>query len=160
MFYSKGGVTLILAPLTGIICQGKFEIVPSGSQMVDMGISSNIMKSPPPKCYMTFRDMIIYSDALNMIRHFTNMGTYYRTGPYYRFWPYYKILGAFHRTLHWVRLANRGRLLLRTPGPVPLGTCICSNIDTVFGLRISSISRYFHFAFDTETNAFLITIYW
>ena len=25
-----------------------------------------------------------------------------------------------------VRLANRGRLLLRTPGPVPFGTCICS----------------------------------
>ena len=25
-----------------------------------------------------------------------------------------------------VRHANRGRLLLRTPGPVPFGTCICS----------------------------------
>ena len=33
--------------------------------MVDMGISSNIMKSPSPKCYMTFWDMIIYSDTLN-----------------------------------------------------------------------------------------------
>ena len=30
-----------------------------------------------------------------------------------------------------VRLANRGRLLLRTPGPVPLGTCICSNVETI-----------------------------
>ena len=27
--------------------------------------------------------------------------------------------GGFHRTLQRVRLANRGRLLLRTPGPVP-----------------------------------------
>ena len=27
--------------------------------MVDMGISSNIMKSPSPKCYMTFWDMTI-----------------------------------------------------------------------------------------------------
>ena len=30
--------------------------------------------------------------------------------------------GGFHRTLQRVRLANRGRLLLRTPGPVPFGT--------------------------------------
>ena len=30
---------------------------------------------------------------------------------------------GFHRTLQRVRLANRGRLLLRTPGPVPFGTC-------------------------------------
>ena len=33
--------------------------------MVDMGISSNIMKSPSPKCYMTFWDMTIYNDTLN-----------------------------------------------------------------------------------------------
>ena len=39
--------------------------------------------------------------------------------------------GGFHRTLQRVRLANRGRLLLRTPGPVPFGTCICSNAETI-----------------------------
>ena len=33
--------------------------------MVDMGISSNIMKSPFPKCYMTFWDLAKYNDALN-----------------------------------------------------------------------------------------------
>ena len=33
--------------------------------MVDMGISSNIMKSPSSKCYMTFWDMTIYNDTLN-----------------------------------------------------------------------------------------------
>ena len=37
--------------------------------------------------------------------------------------------GGFHRTLQRVRLANRGRLLLRTPGPVPFG--ICSNVETI-----------------------------
>ena len=37
---------------------------PSGSFMVDMGISSNI-KSPFPKCYMTFWDMTKYNDTLN-----------------------------------------------------------------------------------------------
>ena len=30
-------------------------------------------------------------------------------------------VAGFHRTLQRVRLANRGRLLLRTPGPVPFG---------------------------------------
>ena len=39
--------------------------------------------------------------------------------------------GGFHRTLQPVRLANRGRLLLRTPGPVPFGTCICSYVETI-----------------------------
>ena len=34
-------------------------------KLVDMGISSNIMKSPSPKCYMTFWDMTIYNDTLN-----------------------------------------------------------------------------------------------
>ena len=33
--------------------------------MVDMEISSNTMKSPSPKCYMTFWDMTIYNDTLN-----------------------------------------------------------------------------------------------
>ena len=39
--------------------------------------------------------------------------------------------GGFHRSLQRVRLANGGRLLLRTPGPVPFGTCICSNVETI-----------------------------
>ena len=66
-----------------------------------------------------------------LIRHNTNFRTYYRTGLYYRFWPYYQNFGGFHRTLQRVRLANRGRVLLRTPGPVPFGTCICSNVETI-----------------------------
>ena len=33
--------------------------------MVDMGISSNIMKTPTPKYYMTFWDMTVYNDTLN-----------------------------------------------------------------------------------------------
>ena len=32
---------------------------------VDMEISSNIMKSPFPKCYMTFWDMTIHNNTLN-----------------------------------------------------------------------------------------------
>ena len=33
--------------------------------MVDVEISSNIMKSPSPKCCMPFRDMTIYGDTFN-----------------------------------------------------------------------------------------------
>ena len=54
--------------------------------------------------------------------------------PNWTFLPILTLLpnfGGFHRTLHWVRLTNRGRLLLRTPGPVPFGTCICSNVETI-----------------------------
>ena len=57
--------------------------------------------------------------------------TYHRTGPYYQFWPYYHISRGFHRTLQRVRLANIGLLLFRTPGPVPFGTCICCNVETI-----------------------------
>ena len=105
---------------------------PSGSFMVDMGISSPIMKSPPPKCYMTLWDMTIYNDTLNwsditpiceliteldFITDFDLITKFYFEG--------------FHRTLQRVRLANRGHLLLRTSGPVPFGTCICSNVETI-----------------------------
>ena len=38
---------------------------------------------------------------------------------------------SFHRTLQRVRLAYRGRLLLRSPRPVPFGACICSNVETI-----------------------------
>ena len=67
-----------------------------------------------------------------LIRHFTKLWTYYRTGPYYRFWTYYKISRGFHRTLQRVRLANKGHLILRTPCSVLFGTCICSNVETIF----------------------------
>ena len=39
--------------------------------------------------------------------------------------------GGFHRTLQRMRLANRGCLLLRTPGLVPFGSCICSHVETI-----------------------------
>ena len=67
----------------------------------------------------------------HLIRYYTSLRPYYRTWLYCRFWRYYPNFGGFHRTLQRVRLANRGRLLLRTPGPVPFGTCICSNDETI-----------------------------
>ena len=88
-----------------------------------------------------------------MIRHFTKSWPCYRPGPYFRLWHYYQIRGGFHRTFATVQLANRGSFLLRTPCPVPFGTCICSNVATilswpwyVFRLGISNIPQYFYFA--------------
>ena len=64
-----------------------------------------------------------------LIRYYDSLRPYHRIWLYYRIWPYYPNFGGFHRTLQRVWLANRGRLLLRTPGPVPFETCICSNVE-------------------------------
>ena len=103
---------------------------PSGSFMVDMAISSNIMKSPSHKCYMSFWDMTIYNDTLN----WSDITPIYELITELDFITDFDLLPnfeGFHRTLQRVRLANRGRLLLRTPGPVPFGKCICSNVETI-----------------------------
>ena len=66
-----------------------------------------------------------------LIRHYTYIANLL---PNWTLIPILTLLpnfGGFHRTLQRVRLANRGRLLIRTPGPVPFGTCICSNVETI-----------------------------
>ena len=100
------------------------------------------------------------------IRPYTSLWPYYQTWPYYGLWPYYQILGGFYRTLQRVRLADRGRLLLRTPSPVPFGTCICSYVETIFswachvsGLWISNIPRYFYFALSLLASTYLV-LFW
>ena len=61
--------------------------------------------------------------------------------------------GGLHRNLQRVRLANRGRLLLRTPGPVPVGTCICSNVDTILSW---TCHVYGHFEFWTSLGTSIL----
>ena len=128
---------------------------PSGSFMVDMGISSNIMKSPSPKSYMTFWEMTIYNDTLNWsvvtpiceliteLDFITNLD--FRTK-----------FGGFHRTLQRLRLANRGRYLLRTPGPVPFWTCICSNVETIL---YWTCHVYGPFEFRTSLGTYILLRY-
>ena len=110
---------------------------PSGSFMVDMGISSNIMKSPSPKCYMTFSDMAMYNDTLSWsdITPICELVTELDFITDLNLLPNF---GGFHRTLQRVRLANRGRLLLWKPGPVPFGTCICTNVENIPELVMST----------------------
>ena len=65
--------------------------------------------------------------------------------------------GDFHRTLQRVRLANRGRLLLRTPGPVPFGTCICSNVETILSWTCH-VYGPFEFRTSLGTSILLLTL--
>ena len=62
--------------------------------------------------------------------------------------------GGFHRTLQRVRLANRGCLLLRTPGPVPFVTYICSNVETILSLTCH-VSGAFKFRTSLGTSILL-----
>ena len=52
---------------------------------------------------------------------------------------------------------NRGRLLLRTPGPVPFGTCICSNVETILSLTCH-IYGPFEFRTSLGTSILLVNI--
>ena len=104
---------------------------PSGSSMVDMGISSNIMKSPSPKCYMTFWDMVIYSDTL----HWSDISPNRDLITELDLITVFDAITLFREVsighLQRMRLANRGCLHLRPRGPVQYGTCICSNVETI-----------------------------
>ena len=65
--------------------------------------------------------------------------------------------GGFHRTLQWVRLDNRGRLLLRIPSLVPFGTCICSYVETIFSW---TCHVYGPFEFRTSIGTSILLFSW
>ena len=67
-------------------------------------------------------------------------------------------LGGFHRTLQRVRLANRGRLLLRTPGPAPFGTCVCSGVETILSWACH-VYGPFEFRASLGTSILPLTLY-
>ena len=87
--------------------------------MVGTGILSNNLRSPSPECYTTFWMMVIHSDILNWSGITPFFWSYYWSAPYYRIWLFTWLREVSIEHLQRVRHANRGRLLLRTPGPVP-----------------------------------------
>ena len=87
---------------------------PSWSFMVDMRISSTIMKSPSPRCYMTFWDMTIYNDTLN----------------WSDITPIWELITELDFITDFDLITKLG-LLLRTPGSVSFWTCICTNVETI-----------------------------
>ena len=78
-------------------------IGPSGSSMVNMGISSNIMKSPSPRSYIAFSDMTIHCATLNLVTE---------PEPFTIFDVFNKFREVSIDHLQRVWLNNRGRLLL------------------------------------------------
>ena len=129
MFYSKGGATFIYAPRTGI-CHGTFEIVPQEVLWSIWGSHQTLWSLPFPNVTWhsgTWPGTMTPSID-QTLNQFANLLSNWTLLPILTLLPNF---GGFHRTLQRVRLANRGRLLLRTPGPVPFGTCICSNVETI-----------------------------
>ena len=97
----------------------KLEIVPQEVLWSIWGSHQTLWRSPLPNVTWHSWDMTIYNDTLN----WSDITPICLT-----LMPNVR---GFHGTLQRVRIANRGRLLLRTPGPVPYGTCICSNVETI-----------------------------
>ena len=89
-----------------------------GSFMVDTGILSNNMKFPSHGCWVTFCS--IYNDKPPPIRLYT------KSWPYYWNRPFTESSEVSIEHLRRVGHADKGRSLVRTPGPVLFGTCICS----------------------------------
>ena len=117
------------------------------------GDLKNIMKSPSPQCYMALWDMTIYNDTLNWsdITPICELITELDIINDLTLLPNF---GGLSGTLQRVRLANRGRLLLRTPGPVPFVTCICSYVETILS-RTCHVYGPFEFWTSLGTSIFL-----
>ena len=79
------------------------------------------MKPPSPKCYITFWTMTTCNDTLNWsdIPPICDSVTELDLN-HYRLWLMTQLLEVSTEHLQWVRHANRGGLILRTPGPVSL----------------------------------------
>ena len=105
---------------------GTYEIVPLETLWSIWGSHQTLWSLPSPKCYIKFYGIQWHPP---LIRHFNKFWPCYRTGPFYLLWLYYQFSGGFN--YHLQRPVNRGCLILRTPGPVPFGTCICSNVEII-----------------------------
>ena len=116
-------------PRTGI-CHGTFEIVPQEVLWSIWGSHQTLWSLPIPN--VTWHSgtwpYTMTPSIVQTLHLFANLLPNWTLIPILTLLPNF---GGFHGTLQRVRLANRGRLLLRTPGPVPFGTCICSNVETI-----------------------------
>ena len=111
------------------------------------------IKFPSPKCYMTFWDMTIYNDTLN----WSDITPICELITELDFNTDFDLITEFWRfPLQRMRLAIRGRLLLWTPGPVPFGTCICSNVETILSWTCH-VYGPFEFRTSLGTSILLLT---
>ena len=116
------------------------------NKLFEQGYDKDRLKSSLRKLYGRYGDLIkqyevSLSQILNNILWPDNIQwqastdqTLYRTRPFTEFW----VVSIELLPRMWY--ADRGRLLLRTPGPVPLGTFICS---TCWDQSFSRTCRFF-----------------
>ena len=88
------------------------------------------------KYYMIFWDIIIYSDTF----HWSDISLNRDLVTELDLITVFDTITLFREVstghLQQTRLANRGRLLPRSLGPVQYGTCICSTVKTIHSLTI------------------------
>ena len=139
------------------ICHGTFEIVPQEVLWSIWGSHQTLWSLPLPN--VTWHSgtwPYTMTPSIDQTLHlFANLLPNWTLIPILTLLPNF---GGFHRTLQRVRLANRGRLLLRTPGPVLFGTCICSNVETILSL-ICHVYGPFEFRTSLGTSILLSFIF-
>ena len=118
MFYSRAAWLSNKAFRAGI-CKGTFEIVCKEVLWSERG-SYQTTRGPLSRMLHDILDDDNIKSHPPLIRHYTNFWPCYWSGPYYRIWLFTLLHEVSIEHLQRVRHANRGRLLLRTPGPVPL----------------------------------------
>ena len=102
--------------------------------------------TPPDTCFHPlFKGYCMYSDCLDQFSRI-----------YIEFMIYTE-LRDFMEHLRRAWLANMERLLLRTPSPVPLGTCICS---TCWDKSFSRTCRYFSGQCSSNISRYFLDFAW
>ena len=123
-------ITVHVSSLPTGICHGTVEIVPQEVLWSIWGSHQTLWSLPLPNVTWHSRTWpyTMTPSIDQTLNQFANLLLNWTLKPILTLLPNF---GGFRRTLQRVRLANRGRLLLRTPGPVLFGTCICSNVETI-----------------------------
>ena len=113
-----------------MICHGTFEIVPQEVLWSIWGSHQTLWNLPLPNVawHSGTWPYTMTPSTDKTLHQFANLLPNWTLLPILTLLPNF---GGFIRTLQRVRLANRGRLLLRTAGPVLFGTFICSNVETI-----------------------------
>ena len=144
IFLSKGNATFKLASRTGIR-QGTLEIVIEEVLWSIRGSYQTIWSFP-------LTNVKWHSVTWPYTMTPPTDQTLYRTRPFTEFW----VVSIEHLRRVWH--ADRGRLLLRTPGPVPLGLSYILIVETILFPNLSLFFRTLLFEYPSALSRFCSTI--
>ena len=106
------------------------------NKLLEQGYIKERLKSSLRKFYGRYRDLIKqYEVSLSQMLHDILWPDHIQWQPptdqtLYRTWPFTKFWVVSIEHLRRVWLVDRGRLLLRTPGPIPLGLAYVLHVET------------------------------